>query len=175
MIHLIIYFLVLFVFAQYYSVCLFNSVLLCKVMSTQSALNDKAYNHQIHPSPVHQAWWSHAVPTVFDFPLAHCVGYPACRRWKLISLHSTWVLSIHPLTPPTPATPPCCCCPCSFWHEPIPDLHCAELSCAAIRENHFEAFQACVISNVGYSAQLAVFSTVSMAGFVRNSAPIKCA
>jgi hypothetical protein len=49
-------FFVLFVFAQYYSVCLFNSVLLCKVMSTQSALNDGAYNHQIHPSPVHQAW-----------------------------------------------------------------------------------------------------------------------
>jgi len=31
MIHLIIYFFVLFVFAQYYSFCLFNSVLLCKV------------------------------------------------------------------------------------------------------------------------------------------------
>ena len=49
-------YIALFVFAQYYSVCLFNSVLLCKVMSTQSALNDGAYNHQIHPSPVHQAW-----------------------------------------------------------------------------------------------------------------------
>jgi hypothetical protein len=33
-----------------------------------------------------------------------------------------------------------CRCPSSFWHEPVPDLHCAELSCAAIRENRFEAF-----------------------------------
>ena len=39
-------------FAQYYSVCLFNSVLLCKVMSYYQG----AYNHQIHPSPVHQTW-----------------------------------------------------------------------------------------------------------------------
>ena len=57
-----IFLFVLFLFAQYYSVCLFDSVLLCKVMSTQSAINNGAYNHQIHPSPpVHQTWWSRAV------------------------------------------------------------------------------------------------------------------
>jgi len=47
------FFFVLFVFAQYYSVCLFNSVLLCKGMSTQSALNNGADILTLNVSPTY--------------------------------------------------------------------------------------------------------------------------
>ena len=69
----------------------------------------------------------------------HAVG----RSWYLTLLHKSYPSTrwLHPHRQPPPCCCCCCCCcPCSFWHEPAPDLHCAELSCAAIRENHFEAF-----------------------------------
>jgi hypothetical protein len=56
MIHLATLFVlfVLFVFAQYNSVCLFNSVLLCKVMSIQSAIINKGLITTKFPA--HQTW-----------------------------------------------------------------------------------------------------------------------
>ena len=82
---------IMFLIVLYYSVCLFIYMLLYKIMSTQLTVN-----HQIQPSPAHQSWWSRAVPTGSDCPLAHYLRSPANHRWKRGSWYYKTLTCTHP-------------------------------------------------------------------------------